>query len=151
MELLCPDVHLLTACYCCRDQCMPPYRMCLVAHLACGPCAAYQPECACGLGFAPGPHDSYDLPMNDVEHRCKYRAAAGDADGCCPDRRHRFRELRHHYRGSCGRNTFACPVNGRGHVCRVDTAAEHYDSAHGPFDEGEQDDQRSDSVSVALP
>lgn len=164
MDQLCPDVGLLTACYSCDDQCPPPCRLCVAGHMACGPCAAYRYGCECGARFAAGPHSSYDWLMAAMKHRCKYREtddrrrrrpdrrAAGDADRDCPDRWYTFAQLRDHYRDKCPRNTFACPVDRCEHACRIDTAAEHYESAHGPFDAGRAaDGPRPGAVVVVLP
>lgn len=158
MELLCPDVGGLSTCYSCNDQCPPPYRLCLVGHLACVPCATFRRRCECGKGFAIGPHLSYDWLLSAMDHRCKYRVAAawrdlpvaGDADGGCPDRWYTVQQLRDHYRGSCSRNTFACPVVGCGHACRIDTATEHYESAHGPFEMGRPDHLRPNAVTIIM-
>ncbi|XP_025422645.1 uncharacterized protein LOC112692248 [Sipha flava] len=141
MDVVCPEIDRLTSCRTCGAQSLPPFRLCVAAHVACVPCAAYMSRCACGQPFAPGPHCTLDWLARALRHGCKY-TAPGPAPSLSrlhcrsrrPHRRYSVRELREHYRTGCALNGFVCPLIGCGHVARVDTIVEHYEAAHGPYE-----------------
>lgn len=146
MELVCPNIDDLVTCYTCKDQAMPPFRLCLNTHVTCSTCPKYLHRCVCGESFSQGPHTSYDCLIAAMKLKCKYRLEperAGSAakrgiaplaGGCCPSKWYTVKELSDHYRGECTRNTFVCQLKGCGHICHVETITEHYESAHGPFE-----------------
>ncbi|VVC26060.1 P-loop containing nucleoside triphosphate hydrolase,ATPase, AAA-type, core,ATPase, AAA-type [Cinara cedri] len=149
MEHLCPEIERLVSCYTCHAQSLPPYRLCWSAHVGCPPCVKYMLRCGCGSRFNRNSNITFDWLVSSLTFRCKYRPEPGDhhhGDGIvvrsdfdvndCGHENRRFsvKELREHYRSGCAYNLFTCPLEGCGHVARVETAAEHYEAAHGPFD-----------------
>lgn len=71
------------------------------------------------------------VPQRDSAVNDAASAFGDDADDC-EHRWYDIQELREHYRDKCKWNAFTCPMDGCGHMGRVDTAAEHYETAHGP-------------------
>lgn len=145
MDRLCPEIERLVSCYTCSAQSLPPYRLCWGAHVGCPPCSKYLPRCACGQRFNCNSNVTFDWLVSSMALRCKYRpgpdephagvGAGNDVNDCGHENRwFAVKELREHYRSGCAYNLFACPLDGCGHVARVETAAEHYETAHGPFD-----------------
>lgn len=156
MEYLCPQIDQLVACYTCGAQALPPYRLCLEAHVGCPPCAKYLPRCACGFEFTAGPHSTFDWLVSAMKLKCKYSnndehgseggSGVRESDGSsgettsgggngddCKDQWFEVQELKEHYRTGCTKNSYTCPLNGCGHIARVDTILDHYEAAHGPF------------------
>jgi len=142
MDFVCPEIERLVSCYTCGDQSLPPYQLCVDAHVACPPCIKYQSRCACGCVFLKMPNTTLDWLVSAMKLRCKYGAngcvgrgqrstVPGQVD--CANRWYTVQELRDHYRTGCARNIFVCPLQNCGHAARVDTITEHYDEAHGPF------------------
>ncbi|XP_022165216.1 uncharacterized protein LOC111030150 [Myzus persicae] len=150
MDFLCPEIEQLVSCHTCGAQALPPYQLCVEAHVACPPCTKYQPRCACGCRFLKRSNTTLDWLVSAMKLRCKYRAN-GSADGSplssvpsqvdCSNKWYAVQDLRDHYRTGCMRNLFTCPIRNCGHVARVDTITEHYETAHGPFPLLVPDDQ----------
>lgn len=172
MELLCPEIDRLVSCFSCGAQALPPYRLCLEAHVGCPPCAKYLPQCACGFRFSTGPHSTFDWLVSAMKLRCKYAGShnervisgdggngeydngngSGEGDEDCENRWFSVQELQEHYRTSCTKNSYMCPLTGCSHVARVDTIVDHYEAVHGPFEELTSDDvQRPYEVTFTIP
>lgn len=163
MERLCPQIDQLVSCYTCGDQTLPPYRLCANAHVCCPPCVQHLPRCRCGHQFTCDPQTSFDWLVLAMKLRCKHRgtpAGVGGGDevvgdgttGCNDQRWYGVQELREHYRSGCARNAFTCPLTGCGHVARVETIVEHYETAHGPIEELKPADrQRPYEVTLKIP
>lgn len=160
MQYLCPDIDSLVSCRTCGVQSLPPYRLCLDGHVGCPPCVRYAKQCLCGHRFAAGPHFTFDWLVSALKLRCKYRKSTGDGrcggsvgggdDDDCEYRWYEVQELRDHYRTACAKNQFMCPIPGCGHVTRLDTVNEHYESVHGPVDELTPGNWKSRSVTFKL-
>ncbi|VVC45694.1 Hypothetical protein CINCED_3A009862 [Cinara cedri] len=135
MEYICPQIEQLISCYTCGSQSLPPFQLCEAAHVNCPPCAKYMARCACGDVITDGPHVLLDWTVTALKFRCKHCGAAdaGD-DGRPANRWYAVHELHRHYRSECTRNAYPCPWAGCDYVARVETAADHYDAAHGPID-----------------
>lgn len=145
MEYVCPDIEQLISCYTCDTQSLPPLQLCKASHVNCGPCVQYMSHCACGDQFDDGPHVLLDWVVSALKFKCKYQTndvgvgaepsmAAAD-DGRCPENRwYAVHELRQHYLSECPRNVFPCPWSNCDHVGRIETAADHYEAAHSPFE-----------------
>ncbi|VVC41917.1 Hypothetical protein CINCED_3A004252 [Cinara cedri] len=143
MDFICPRIDRLISCYTCGAQSLPPFQLCEASHVNCPPCSKHMARCACGGRFARGPHLLLDWMVSALKFKCKYRAGiatggggggGGSGDDACPlNRWYAVHELREHYRHECTRNAFPCPWNDCDHVARIETAADHYEEAHGPF------------------
>ncbi|KAL4089793.1 hypothetical protein QTP88_024757 [Uroleucon formosanum] len=140
MDVLCPEIERLVSCYTCGGQSLPPYQLCVEAHVACPTCTKYQSRCACGCRFLKRSNTTLDWLVSAMKLRCKYRAngvidvgslVLGQVD--CANGWYTIQELRDHYRTGCMRNLFTCPMQNCGYVARVDTITDHYDTAHGPL------------------
>lgn len=93
--------------------------------------------------------------------RCKYRpepddpqrAGILDANDCGHENRwFSVKELTEHYRSGCAYNLFTCPLNDCGHVAHVETAAEHYETAHGPLEKLEpRNPRRCYEITLKIP
>ncbi|KAE9539862.1 hypothetical protein AGLY_005114 [Aphis glycines] len=145
MEHLCPQIEQLVRCFTCGSQTLPPYTLCVQAHVGCSTCVEYMSTCACGRRFLQMSNATFDWTMSALKFRCKYRANDVGEGGSpvssapgrpvdCADGWYAVQELRDHYLTGCSRNSFACPVQGCGLVARVDTVTDHYETAHGPFE-----------------
>ncbi|CAH1736028.1 unnamed protein product [Aphis gossypii] len=145
MEHLCPQIEQLVRCFTCGSQTLPPYTLCVQAHVGCPTCIEYMSTCACGRRFLQMSNATFDWTMSALKFRCKYRANDVDGGGSpvssapgrpvdCADGWYTVQELRDHYLTGCSRNSFACPVQGCGLVARVETVTDHYETAHGPFE-----------------
>lgn len=146
MEYVCAEIEQLISCYTCDAQSLPPLQLCKASHVNCGPCAQYMSQCACGDQFDDGPHVLLDWLMSALKFRCKYQAndavgaepssaPADGGDGGCPENRwYNVHQLRQHYQFECPRNVFPCPWISCDHVGRIETAVDHYETAHGPFE-----------------
>lgn len=150
MDYLCPQINRLVSCYTCGVQALPPYRLCLEAHVGCPPCVKYLSRCSCGYRFTTGSHITFDWLVSAMKLKCKYGGNGERANGSssssvertksdgnggedCVNRWFDVKELQEHYRTGCTKNTYTCPLTGCGHVDRVDTIVDHYEAAHGPF------------------
>ncbi|XP_026804994.1 uncharacterized protein LOC113548347 [Rhopalosiphum maidis] len=143
MEHLCPQIEQLVSCFTCGSQTLPPYRFCVQAHIGCPPCTKYMSLCACGLHFLKSSNITFDWLVSAMKLRCKYRAnevnnVSEQVD--CSNRWYTVQELRDHYLTSCARNSFTCPLQDCGHVARIDTITDHYETAHGPLESLSFDD-----------
>lgn len=145
MEHLCPQIEQLVRCFTCGSQTLPPYTLCVQAHLSCPTCTEYMSVCACGRRFLQMSNATFDWTMSAMKFRCKYRANGVGGGGSpvssaperpvdCADQWYTVQELRDHYLTGCSRNSFACPVRDCGLVARIDTVTDHYETAHGPFE-----------------
>lgn len=142
MEHLCPEIHRLVACFTCGSQTLPPYRLCVEAHVGCPPCIKYLSRCACGCHFLRRSNTTFNWLVSAIKLQCKYRVNYVDDDRRlsipgqvdCTNRWFSVQELRDHYLTSCAKNVFTCPLQNCGRVDRVDTITDHYEKAHGPFE-----------------
>lgn len=164
MEYLCPDIERLVACYTCGAQSLPPIKLCLSAHVGCASCAKYLRICICGRRFSTGAHISFDWLVSAIKLKCKYRTVAiqkrvlrglavdNDTGSSCADTWYSVNELREHYRSYCTYNSYKCPLKNCGHVARVDTVVDHYETAHGPFEKlMPADHQHPNEVTFVIP
>ncbi|VVC45695.1 Hypothetical protein CINCED_3A004942 [Cinara cedri] len=138
MEHICPQIERLISCHTCGAQSLPPFQLCEAAHVNCPPCAKYMARCSCGDEFADGPQVLLDWTVSALKFKCKHcgtvNAEDADDDGRTANRWYAVHELHRHYRSECTRNAFQCPWAGCDHVARVETAADHYETAHGPIE-----------------
>ncbi|XP_025199249.1 uncharacterized protein LOC112597418 [Melanaphis sacchari] len=142
MEHLCPQIEQLVSCFTCSSQTLPPYRLCAKAHVGCPSCIKYMSLCACGSHFLKSPNTIFDWVVSAMKLQCKYRAndvdddvgSSGPEQVDCADRWFTVQELRDHYLTGCTKNLFTCPLQNCGHVARVDTITDHYETVHGPFE-----------------
>lgn len=144
MDRLCSILDKLVECFTCASQTLPPFKLCLDAHMVCTPCFKYLPHCICGQQFADGPHSAIDWMASAMKLRCKYRDGGGGkrrgrwrpSEDVCQTRWFAMQDLNGHYSSECTRNAFQCPIEGCGHSSRIDTVVEHYEGdAHGPIEE----------------
>ncbi|XP_026819133.1 uncharacterized protein LOC113557778 [Rhopalosiphum maidis] len=142
MEHLCPEINRLVSCFTCGSQTLPPYRLCVDAHVGCPPCTKYLSRCACGCRFLRRSNTTFDWLVSAMKLQCKYRTNYLNDGRClskpgqvdCSNKWFSVQELRDHYQTGCVRNLFTCPVQDCGYVARVDTITNHYETAHGPFE-----------------
>lgn len=167
MEYLCPDIDRLVACHTCGKQTLPPLRLCVNGHVGCPMCVRYLRRCRCSYRFTFGRNSIIDKLITAMQLRCKYRKSAGgcgdrgggdggggggDEDDACENRWFDIEELRDHYRSGCANNRFPCPLSGCGHLARVETVVEHYESAHGPVEELKPTDRwNSNEITFRIP
>lgn len=142
MEYICPEIEQQVSCYTCDAQSLPPLQLCKASHVNCRLCTQYMQSCACGDQFDDRPHVLLDWMVSALKLKCKYRAkdavgpepSSGADVGCPVDRWYAVHELHQHYRSECLRNLFPCPWESCDHITRIDTAVDHYEAAHGPFE-----------------
>lgn len=163
MEYLCPSVDRLIECHTCGLQSLPPYQLCVDGHVGCQTCIVYRRRCRCGYRFTGTPQIVFDGLVSALKLRCKYRKPSGESgptvdhrsrtgrgddeyDAACENRWFDVDELRKHYRTDCPNNRYACPLPGCGHVARVDTVVEHYETTHGPVTEHKPDPGNPDGI-----